>query len=268
MKPFRFGIVAGQAPDLGVWTALARRAEDLGYETLLSPDPQFDLDPFTTLAAAAGAAPTLRVGTFVAVDMFRDRRLLDWQARSLHAVTGRRFELGLGTGRPEAARTVERLGGRFGTARERFERLTETVAFLKQRPDRPPLLLAAGGPRMLSFAAREADTVTLAAMPRTTETEFKSIVDKFWPAAEGRDVELAMNLLAVGDEPAPWLERFTGVGVAELVAGGAVSVLPGTARQAADTLLRRREEFGVSYLTVNSGFLEQLAPVVELLRGS
>jgi hypothetical protein len=77
-----------------------------------------------------------------------------------------------------------------------------------------------------------------------------------------------MNLLAVGDEPAPWLERFTGVGVAELVAGGAVSVLPGTARQAADTLLRRREEFGVSYLTVNSGFLEQLAPVVELLRGS
>ena len=55
MRPFRFGIVAGQAPDLKSWTELARRAEDLGYDTLVSPDPQSGLDPFTTLSAAAAA---------------------------------------------------------------------------------------------------------------------------------------------------------------------------------------------------------------------
>jgi len=35
----------------------------------------------------------------------------------------------------------------------------------------------------------------------------------------------------------------------------------------ADELLRRREEIGVSYVSVNSAFCEQFAPVVELLAG-
>src|SRR5439155_15901778 len=66
MTAFRFGTVAGQAPDLKTWTALARRAEELGYDTLVSPDPQSGLDPFTTLAAAAAVTTTLHIGTFVA----------------------------------------------------------------------------------------------------------------------------------------------------------------------------------------------------------
>jgi alkanesulfonate monooxygenase SsuD/methylene tetrahydromethanopterin reductase-like flavin-dependent oxidoreductase (luciferase family) len=266
MKPFRFGIVGGQASDLKTWAGLARRAEELGYDTLVSPDPQFELDPFTTLSAAAAVTTSLHVGTFVAVDGFRDRRLLDWQARSLHTLTGGRFELGLGTGRPDAAATVAKLGGEFGTPRDRFTRLAETVAHLKRQPDRPPLLLAAGGPRMLEFAAREADIVTLAVMPNTTEEELKSVVDGFWSAAGGREVELAMNLLAIGDGPAPWLEQFIGVGLSELVAGGAVSVLPAPPHEAAEVLRRRQERFGISYFTINSGYLDQFAPVIELLR--
>lgn len=266
MKSFRFGTVGGQASDLKTWTGLARRAEELGYDTLLSPDPQFELDPFTTLAAAAAVTTTLRVGTFVAVDGFRDHRLLEWQARSLHTLTGGRFELGLGTGRPDAVQTAAKLGR--GLGRERFVRLTETVAYLKRQPHRPPLLLAAGGPRMVEFAAREADIVTLAAPPRTTEDGLRSIVDDFWRAADGRDVELSMNLLAVGDRPVPWIERFAGAGLPELVAGAAVSVLPGTPEQAAETLHRRREELGISYFSINSGFLEEFAPILRLLRGS
>ena len=90
MTAFRFGTVAGQAPDLKTWTALARRAEELGYDTLVSPDPQSGLDPFTTLAAAAAVTTTLHIGTFVAVDKFRPRELLGWQAASLHTLTGGR----------------------------------------------------------------------------------------------------------------------------------------------------------------------------------
>jgi len=33
--PFRFGAVAGRAPDAAAWAGLARRAESLGYDTLL-----------------------------------------------------------------------------------------------------------------------------------------------------------------------------------------------------------------------------------------
>jgi alkanesulfonate monooxygenase SsuD/methylene tetrahydromethanopterin reductase-like flavin-dependent oxidoreductase (luciferase family) len=267
-RPFRFGIV-GTATDLTTWTDLARRAENLGYDTLLSPDPQLDLDPFTMLSAAAAVTTTLHVGTFVAVDGFRDRRLLDWQARSLHLVTGGRFELGLGTGRPQAAERVAALGGEFGPGADRVARLAETVAHLKRQPDRPPLLLAAGGPKMLALAAREADIVTMAWPPRTTEPAAKSFVDTFRRSCDRlEEVELAVNLMAVGDGPAPWLERFAGASVAELVRGGAVTVLPGTAREGAETLLRRRDELGPSYVTINAGFLDQFAPIVELLKTS
>jgi ketosteroid isomerase-like protein len=37
-RPFRFGVVAAHAPSLAVWVAIARRAEELGYATLLMPD--------------------------------------------------------------------------------------------------------------------------------------------------------------------------------------------------------------------------------------
>src|SRR5262245_8121071 len=73
-RPFRFGIVAGQAADMKSWTNLARHVENLGYDTLLGTDPLADMDPLTVLSAAAAVTTTLHVGTFVAVDKFRDRR--------------------------------------------------------------------------------------------------------------------------------------------------------------------------------------------------
>ncbi|GAA5157231.1 LLM class flavin-dependent oxidoreductase [Amycolatopsis dongchuanensis] len=257
-RPFRFGVV-GSGADLRTWTDLARHAEDLGFDTLLSPDPQGELDPFTILSSAAAVTERLHVGTFVAVDKFRDRRLLDWQARSLHQFTGGRFELGLGSGRPQAAARIEAFGGSLDG---RFTHLAETVDFLLAQEDRPPLLLAAGGPKTRALAAEKADIATMAWSPRTTEAEAVSYVDSF----RGKPVELAANLLAVGDEPAPWLERFIGVGVPELVAGGAVTVLPGTPEEGAERLLRWREELGISYVTVNSGFMGAFAEVIEVLR--
>ncbi|GHF44174.1 alkanesulfonate monooxygenase SsuD/methylene tetrahydromethanopterin reductase-like flavin-dependent oxidoreductase (luciferase family) [Amycolatopsis bartoniae] len=257
-RPFRFGVV-GTGADVKTWTNLARRAEDLGFDTLLSPDPQLELDPFTVLPAAAAVTTRLHVGTFVAVEKFRDRRLLAWQARSLHQFTGGRFELGLGTGRPAAAAKVRELGGPW---KGRFTHLAETVEFLRGQSDHPPLLLAAGGPKMLALAAKNADTVTMAWQPRTTEAEAVSYVDSL----RDRNIELAANLLAVGNEPAPWLERFTGVGLAELVAAGAMTVLPGTAEEGAERLRHWRKTLGISYITVNSGFMEQFAKVIAHLK--
>ena len=54
----------------------------------------------------------------------------------------------------------------------------------------------------------------------------------------------------------------------ELVRDGATSILTGTVPQMADTLRRRRDELGISYIAVNGQFVEQLAPVVELLAGT
>jgi hypothetical protein len=61
--------------------------------------------------------------------------------------------------------------------------------------------------------------------------------------------------------------RFTGADVATLVAGDSLMILRGGPAQMAEELQRRRETLGVSYFSVNAAFIEQFAPVVELLAG-
>jgi hypothetical protein len=58
-----------------------------------------------------------------------------------------------------------------------------------------------------------------------------------------------------------------GVDPAAMAKSGAIAMLSGTPREMADTLARRRDELGVSYVSVSSPFMEEFAPVVELLAG-
>jgi alkanesulfonate monooxygenase SsuD/methylene tetrahydromethanopterin reductase-like flavin-dependent oxidoreductase (luciferase family) len=268
MKAFRFGIVAGYAPDLTSWTTQAKRVEELGYDTLLATDPVGRADPFVLLGAAAAVTTKLRLGTFVLADPFRDSRALDWQVQTLHQQTGGRFELGLGVGRPGAEAHTESLGREFGGPGERITRMAETIAYFKRSTDRPRLVLAGGGPKMLALAAQEADTVTFTWMPKTTEAEAESIVDRFRELAGERlpDIELGLNLMAVGDEPSPGIARWAGVDVPELAAAGAVTVLPADPGQAAERLLRWRQRWGISYVTINSGYAEPFAAIAGEVR--
>ena len=55
-RPFRFGLMAASAGSKTEWLDLARKAEDLGYATLLMPDHfPGQLAPVPALAAAAAA---------------------------------------------------------------------------------------------------------------------------------------------------------------------------------------------------------------------
>jgi alkanesulfonate monooxygenase SsuD/methylene tetrahydromethanopterin reductase-like flavin-dependent oxidoreductase (luciferase family) len=76
-----------------------------------------------------------------------------------------------------------------------------------------------------------------------------------------------MNLFAVGDELLPWTQRFIGTDHATLVAHNAQTLLRGSPAEMADELQRRRDAYGVSYISVNGDLLEQFAPVVERLAG-
>ncbi|TQM09599.1 hypothetical protein FB558_5359 [Pseudonocardia kunmingensis] len=80
-------------------------------------------------------------------------------------------------------------------------------------------------------------------------------------------IEIAMNLFAVGDELPPWTQRFIGVDHATLVAHDSQTLLRGTPAEMADELQRRRDAYGVSYVSVNGAFSAQFTPVVELLAG-
>ena len=101
LHPFRFGVVAAQARSGEEWAEKARRVESLGYATLVIPDNiQYTLAPLLALAAAAAATHTLRVGTYVLANDYRNPVMLAKEAATLDLLSGGRFELGIGAGRP------------------------------------------------------------------------------------------------------------------------------------------------------------------------
>jgi probable F420-dependent oxidoreductase len=187
--PFRFGIINEHMTTREAWLADARRAETLGYATLLIRDhfaPDFFGDqfaPFAALMAAAMFTTTLRVGMLVIDNDYRHPVVLAKEAATLDLLSGGRFELGLGAGwlRSEydqagmcydsagvrvsrLAEAVKVLKGLFGSEPLSYDGKHYTIAGLNGYPkpvQRPgvPLLIGGGHQRVLSLAGREADIV-------------------------------------------------------------------------------------------------------------
>jgi probable F420-dependent oxidoreductase len=286
-RRFRFGAVAGFGRNGPEWAATAQRVEQLGFSTLLCPDVTGMLAPFQALTAAAAATSTLRLGSYVLAAPLRTPGAVAWETASLDVLSGGRFELGLGAGRPDAARDAGRLGMPFGTPADRVSRVEQTLAAVRtrysgldeasghdavrgvQRP-RPPVLLAGTGPRMMRLAAREADILALGLPPQSTEEDLAATAGQLRAIAAdafGR-LELNVNIALVGDDIPPQAGSWLGADPGELIRAGSITVLTGSPRQMADTLLRRRDRSGVSYLSVNAMFAGTFAPVVELLTGA
>ena len=286
-RRFRFGAVAGFGRNGPEWAATAQRIEQLGFSTLLCPDVTGMLAPFQALSAAAAATSTLRLGSYVLAAPLRTPGTVAWETASLDVLSGGRFELGLGAGRPDAARDAARLGLPFGTPAERVSRVEQTLAAVNaryagsdeasgydavrgvQRP-RPPVLLAGTGPRTMRLAASEADILALGLPPQSTDEDLAATSGRLRAiAADAFDrLELNVNIALVGDDIPSQAGSWLGADPAELIRAGSITVLTGSPRQMADTLLRRRDRSGVSYLSVNAMFAGAFAPVVELLTGA
>ena len=100
-RKFRFAAQLSKAPDgtARSWAEQARKAQDLGYSTLLVPDHFGDqLAPVPALMAAADATSTLKVGVLVFDNDYRHPLVLAKEAATLDLLSDGRLELGLGAG--------------------------------------------------------------------------------------------------------------------------------------------------------------------------
>src|SRR5262249_11426716 len=125
-RPFRFGVVAAFALSRSAWVDLARRAEELGYSTLLITD-RTSMGPLAripALAVAASVTTSLRVGSYVFCNGYRHPVLLAREAASLDLLSDGRFELGLGAG--VSSSESEHMGMPFASAGARVGQLEET----------------------------------------------------------------------------------------------------------------------------------------------
>jgi len=293
---FRFGVVVAQARSGDEWAEKARRIESMGYATMLTPDGlKYAIAPLPALTAAAMVTRTLRVGTYVIASDFRNPVLLAKEAATVDVLSGGRFELGLGVGRPAAAEDNRMLGIPFDSGAVRVERLAESLALLKallsgematatgphyavanaeisprpvQQPH-PPILVAGSKRRLLELAAREADIIALGIPPTEPEAGVAERIGWIREAAGSRleQLELNLNLMAVGQQVPRWISSQMGLSAESLARSGAISALTGTTDEMVETLQRRRESLGISYIVVGDELMDGLAPVVERLAG-
>ena len=271
-KPFRFAVQANPQ-DFAQWLGTARRAEELGYATLLMADGMQLPSPLPSLALAAGATTSIHVGTFVLASPLRPPRLAAWDAHTLSELTGGRFEFGIGTGLPEVVtQSVQLAGQPETTGAQRLALAEHAIDALRELDGdlvRTRVLMAAGGPRARAVAAAKADIITVAAGPLTNRDDAARLTGEIRSMAgpRGEEIEFISPIFVVGDEAPPWMQRFLRADFADMVAADSLFILRGSTQQMADELRRRRDTIGVSYVGVNAAFIEQAAPVVELLAG-
>jgi probable F420-dependent oxidoreductase len=164
--------------------------------------------------------------------------------------------------------------------------VTDLQAFPRplQRPH-PPIFIGGGGKRMLSLAGREADIVglhlkvnddgTVDASERS-EAAIAQKVEWVRQAAGERFAALELNLL-IGNviitqdrqqaaEQYIYERRRPGTTVEQLLASP--YLLIGSVEQIAERIQRSREQFGISYIVVESENMESFAPVVDRLAGT
>ncbi len=311
-QAFRFGVSAHKARSKEAWVAKARKAESLGYSTLLVPDHLGDqLAPVAALVAAAEATQTLRIGSLVFDNDFRHPVMLAKEAATLDLLSGGRFEMGLGAGWQRS--DYEHAGIPYDPAGMRVSRMEEALHIIKglfadgpftfsgnyytvtdleghpkpvQRPH-PPILVGGGGKRLLSIAAREATIVGFTPVFKADGTGVElidatpeALMQKLeWvrQAAGDRFDSLELNILVAEvmvTEDREQVAQFIATSMAPNMGVTVQQVLEvpyvliGTVDQICEDLLARREQFGISYITVYEKNMETLTPVMERLAGS
>jgi probable F420-dependent oxidoreductase len=308
-RPFRFGVSVHKTRSKEEWIAMARRAESLGYSTLLVPDHLGDqLAPIPALLAAAEATDKLRIGSLVLDNDFRHPVMLAKEAATLDLLSGGRFEFGMGAGWLRSE--YEQAGIPFDQAGVRVSKMEEALHIIKglfadgpltfsgayytvtdleghpkpvQQPH-PPILVGGGGKRLLSIAAREATIVGFTPLFRAdgggtdlTDATPGALNEKVgWvrQAAGDRFDSLELNILVaevVVTEDRAQVAQFIAAAMAPSMGATIEQVLQvpyvliGTVDQICEDLLARRDQYGISYVTVFEKNMEALAPVIARL---
>jgi probable F420-dependent oxidoreductase len=307
MKPFRFGITLFPAlSDRQRWVDEVKRAEAAGF-TVVSVSDHFrgSGGVFASLIVAYDAAPSMRIGTLVLNNDFWHPSLLAREVITADVLTDGAFELGLGAGWDEP--DYRAIGLVRSTPGERIDRLAESLQVLEQafsggpvdfhgryysvsgdpwpkaKQAHIPLLIGGGSPRILKLAAQHADIVSLhrylqkgVAQSWAVEKVDATTERVGWiKEAAGRrfsQLEIhAIILRAVAsdrpEEAAAELGKPNGVDPDKVLSSP--HYLAGTVDQMVETLVERRERWGLNYLTlVGTQDIQALAPVVARLSGS
>jgi probable F420-dependent oxidoreductase len=264
-RPTRFGLNLVFQSSVAQTVEEAKRAADVGFDVVLVPDHLGFSAPFPLLVAIADAVPSIRVSNLVINSALYRPGLLARDLATVDSATGGRLEIGLGTGYVEE--DFIGAGLPFPSGRERVELLGEhirTIRELLSNPDYkpapvqspPPILVAGIGNKLLSLAAKNVDIVAIAA--QGAESELAERIDYVKAQAGERfdQIELAFSFFQANIDGSPadltLLRMLNPEGTEEQLLNS-VTLLHGSVEQAADRVKALREQYGITYFTLNLG---------------
>lgn len=289
-KEFRFGF-SGSAFDIDKLVDDAVRAERAGFDVFQIIDFAGALSPLVALSAVARATSKIRLGPFVLNTALWNPATICRDLATVDRISDGRLEVALGSGisLPDTRGLMPQ------TRDERFERLRETIAALKATVTdpgitpgfvrRPRLAVAGTVDRALKLAAEEADTFLIASVPPVPKVEgleaYAVIPERKATAAYlGRLRDFAgarADSLEIGTSAEVILVRDTDAALAELAKTHVYltpeqifespKMLVGSLDQVVDQIVQRRTELGISYQSLRAATPEELAPVIDAVRG-
>jgi probable F420-dependent oxidoreductase len=261
------------------------------------------------IAMALEMTSSIKVGCRVFCMDYREPVILAKEAATMDYLSDGRLELGLGAGWIRAE--YEAAGIPFMDIQKRLDKFEEVVAGVKAfmsgeelsidgeyikwqgfsgipaRPQRPPIMIGGGSKRVLGIAGREADIVSLnfnnragtlgpdgmmSGMAAQTARKIEWIKAGAGERFAGIELEIGAYLTVVTDHQEATAAAIAdpfGMPVADLLAGP--HNLIGSVDYICEELQRRRETYGISYITVlddgENNMVEQFAPVVARLSG-
>ena len=257
------------------------------------------------MAYAAAVTSRINIGCRVFCIDYHNPVVLVKSAFTIDRLSNGRLEFGLGAGwiRDE----YEAIGLSMDDAATRIDRLADVIEGIKafrgegevnvenntiswhefagdpKPAGAAPLMIGGGSPRILRLAGREADIVSLNfnnrsgmigpdGVQKSTAAETDKKIGWIREGAGDRfddlEIEIGAYFTFVMDDPSPVLGQFAQMfGATEEDMAQHPHALFGSVDAICDELERRRERYGISYVTVGIDNLDSFAPVVERLSG-
>ena len=264
--------------------------------------------PMVALSFAAAATSSLRIGMLVLGNDYKHPAIVAKEAATLDVLSDGRLEFGLGAGWMTTDYTalglpydspgtrIARLGealavikgawgdGAFDFSGEHYAISAYDALPKPLQQPRPPIVVGGGGPKVLRLAGREADIVGINPILRAGEigvdaardTLGDSTLRKVGWIREGAgdrfdelELQIRYFVASITDDAQALAEAMApafGVDPGEALDSG--GVLAGSVDQVCDTLVARREQWGVSYVVFGDDQYEEFAPVVARLAGT
>ncbi len=271
-RDLRFGVGVWGAKSQQRFAETARRFEDFGFDVYNVADHLGGPAPLPVLAAAAQVTSRIRLGTYVMNAAFYSPALLARDAADVDLLSDGRLELGLGAGYVREEFELAEIP--FPSAGQRVRHLEHVTQYLRTNHPSIPILIAGSGDKVLTVAARHADTVGLTGAevgdgaddPLAERIAFvrRAAGERF----EALELNLAITACPTDDSGVPDLSmtRRYAPGRSDEDLLALPAVLAGTPRDIADKICLLRDIYGVTSFSLQHHHAEFFAKVIAELR--